>query len=996
MMMIREGNYVLGLRVGVASLGWAALVVGADNKPESILALGARKFPIGASGDVASGRESGPNERRQEARSTRTRLARRAARMRALWNLLQGAALLPAGRFKERDRVLKALDGTGDGRRPYTLRARALDQPLVPHELGRALYHLAQRRGFQSNRRARSERADEELGVVKKGIAELEEAMRAAGSRTLGEYLHCVASGPLRRRWTSRQMARAELAAIVAAQRPHHPTLTESFADRLAHVMFDQRPLKSQAGRIGRCDLEPSRRRAAIAGLDAQEFRVLCRVNDLRLVNDVGAEEVVLTVEQRRALLELLEGGDVSFAAIRKTLDLPKSVRFNAERIDDEKLIGFRTNAKLRAVLGAWWDAQPHDRRSALIDDLSTIDDDAALARRLRRHWGLDDVAVAGLLATTLEPAYAALSHKAIVRLLPRLRAGEAYATARKALYPRADTHDEKARLPLIHEAYPHLSNPLVRRALCELRVVVNAIVQKYGRPRSIRVALMRELRLGRKARERSASKMRARGKQRALAAARILKDLGVQEPPRWMVDKMLLAEECGWACPFTGRVINIRALVGGEPTFEIAHIVPLYQSLDDSFENKTLCHVSAMTGNRAVEAKALRQKSTLDRFEKLVGPFAKEKLRRIKLTSEEIISEFSEEIVASRLIDTCYTSRLAVDLLSKLYPSTRAAVQATRGAIVGLAREACGLGRIDLPDGSIRQAAREACTVALCGPAVTRQLAAAARGALPGRRRLDPEKVLPWPRFVEDVRGAVEDVVVSARVRKKVSGPLHEETFYRKEQEGYSARKHVWQLTPTDIPLVLGDGVREAIVAQLGAMKATDPRKAFVQSSNLPVFRSSAVRRVRIRRADTLFAVGEGPGRRHVAVERNHHAATLMRAGRGGQIADREIVSQFDAQARLARRMSPVVYASSAVTGMRTLSVLETLDCRKFGAGFQTIRCVSKDPSIVLTRIDDGRTLAEIASGKARIRMSVEQLRKKGARKVVVTPLGEVRTDNT
>src|SRR5690606_41494064 len=45
---------------------------------------------------------------------------------------------------------------------PYVLRAAALDHPLEPHELGRALYHLAQRRGFQSNRR--SPRRDDEIG----------------------------------------------------------------------------------------------------------------------------------------------------------------------------------------------------------------------------------------------------------------------------------------------------------------------------------------------------------------------------------------------------------------------------------------------------------------------------------------------------------------------------------------------------------------------------------------------------------------------------------------------------------------------------------------------------------------------------------------------------------------------------------------------------------------------------------------------------------------
>src|SRR5208282_1037837 len=112
--IIREGNYVLGVRLGVASLGWAALALGPDGQPASILAIGARKFPIGAYGDIERGRETGPNERRRGARAVRVRLVRRIARLRSVWGLLQGAALLPAGRFKDRDAILKALDARID------------------------------------------------------------------------------------------------------------------------------------------------------------------------------------------------------------------------------------------------------------------------------------------------------------------------------------------------------------------------------------------------------------------------------------------------------------------------------------------------------------------------------------------------------------------------------------------------------------------------------------------------------------------------------------------------------------------------------------------------------------------------------------------------------------------------------------------------------------------------------------------------------------------
>ena len=1013
MTTIREGNYVLGVRLGAASLGWSALTLGPDGQPASILAIGARKFPIGAYGDIERGRETGPNERRRGARAVRVRLVRRIARLRSVWNLLQGAGLLPAGQFKNRDAILKKLDAKID-RHPYVLRVKALDTPLTPHELGRALIHLAQRRGFQSNRRAdardkmiaeEDKAKAKELGVVKQGIADLEEAMRSDGSRTLGEHLaRKAAHAPIRRRWTARAMYRAEFDKIVAAQKAHHVCLTPGYAAKLALALFSQRPLKSQSHKIGRCDLEPSRHRAAVGGLDAQEFRVLCRVNDLRLVDDVGAVPIDLTAAQRAALLDTLKNGDATFPAVRKALGLPKSIRFNAERIDDEKLVGFRTHGKMRTALGAAWSLLPETQQRGLIEDMLTIDDDAALARRLKTTWRLDAASVERLLTVTLEPGCAALSHKAIARLLPLLRQGVAYATARKQIYPRADDHIELAALPRIDDLYKNLPNPLVRRALSELRVVANALVAKYGRPHAIRVSLMRELRVGRKARERSWMKMRARAKERAKAAARMLADLGVQEPPPWMIDKVLLAEECGWVCPYTSKTISIRSLFGDDCKFETTHIVPFYQSLDDAFENKTLCHVSTVETLRSVEHLTLRQtdEKVIERFEKLEGPFAKEKLRRVKLTLEEIVDEYAEEVVAGRFVDSCYASKLAVDMLSRLYPPSRAAVTAVRGAITSYVREGCGLNRIDLPKGSFRRGAVDATAVALAGPTAVRRLSAAAKSAQPGRRRLDPEAILPWPRFTEAVRDAVAGLIVSARVRRKVSGALHEETFYRHEGEQngrpvYSVRKHLWQLTPTDVPTISGSTVRQLIEARLRELKENDPRKAFAKTENLPSWRGAAVRRARITRRDTLFKVGKGKRERYVAVDRNHHAAVYMRAGRGSKdLADQAIVSQFEAQRRLAVREAVVQHPGPPCVGLRTLAGTETVDCTATGEGLQTVRSISAGHPIAMTRLDDGRKLNEIEETKSWLRRSVEQLRLKGARKVTVTPLGEIRRDGT
>jgi CRISPR-associated endonuclease Csn1 len=68
---------------------------------------------------------------------------------------------------------------------PYELRVRAVTGILTPHELGRALIHLSQRRGFQTNRKGSRKDDGEEKG----DRAALDHALKESGL-TLGQYLY--------------------------------------------------------------------------------------------------------------------------------------------------------------------------------------------------------------------------------------------------------------------------------------------------------------------------------------------------------------------------------------------------------------------------------------------------------------------------------------------------------------------------------------------------------------------------------------------------------------------------------------------------------------------------------------------------------------------------------------------------------------------------------------------------------------------------------------
>ena len=76
---------------------------------------------------------------------------------------------------------------------PYACRHKCLHEKLDltnltdKYTLGRAFYHMIQRRGFLSNRK---DQTSDDTGKVKEGISSLTEEMNKAGYEYLGDYFY--------------------------------------------------------------------------------------------------------------------------------------------------------------------------------------------------------------------------------------------------------------------------------------------------------------------------------------------------------------------------------------------------------------------------------------------------------------------------------------------------------------------------------------------------------------------------------------------------------------------------------------------------------------------------------------------------------------------------------------------------------------------------------------------------------------------------------------
>ncbi len=1042
-------KFVVGIDLGVASIGWNLVELDADDRPRAILANGAHTFDPGVEGDVESGRDEARGAVRRNARMPRRMLERRQRRRRKILGLLQRAQLLPPGDIKSPQAIhdyLLALDATlrdrystkGDRVAEHTwlyhIRAAAVERKLDAHDLGRAIYHLAQRRGFLSNRKAMKK--DEDDGVVKQGISELAEAM---GSRTLGEYLAGLdpETERIRRRWTSRQMYVDEFNRICDVQSPHHPAIfTTEFRKTLARAIFFQRPLKSAKKLIGRCGLEMGARRAAMADRLVQRFRILQKVNDLRIILPGVSPRPLSASEREKLVGALCQIGDLSFAAIKskKVLGLPKGTTFNFEQDDDEKkLPGHRTDQKLRAAFGDAWDSMDESRRDEIVLEIISFQNPDALMRRAIKAWGLDEPAARVLANTQLEQGYAAHSRKALKKLVGRMESGVQYATARRELFPDSFAVMEPIdRLPPAHKAIPSLRNPAVSRALSELRKLINEIVRVHGKPAVVRIELARDLKRSRKERERKSREIDEQTKLRFNAKEKLLREAKIGEPRRSDVEKALLWEECRGICPYTGRTIEFASLFGKNPQFDVEHIIPFSRSLDNSFLNKTLCyhkenrdHKKNQTPFEAYSRNKDQYQEILGRVRGFIGKGMQAKLRRFEMES------IPEEFASRQLNDTRYASRLAGDYLALLYGGRTDAdgnlrIQISAGGITAHLRNEWMLNSI-LGQGEKnredhRHHAVDALAVALAEPAIVQKLQRAAERASESGRRLFAAVPEPWPGFLEEARKAVDAINVSSRQSKKIAGGLHQDTNYSKDyirldkkgkpHEVRHVRKPVETLSESAVDDIVDPIIREKVRTwQKGFTKPKAGASIKYPTIRTHDGREIPIKTVRIRAAIAVVPLGnerdkdgkeiKGPRTRYVKPGSNHHAVIVAVLDKdGNEVAwEDHVVTRLEAHKRKAAGL-PIIQRDWGPDRVFKFS-LSTKD-------YLIVRQdVNKERLIKLLSVSEGAyefrdhrdarmaSEARLKGSGARIRLTPDTMRKQLARKVRVGYLGNILACN-
>ena len=358
---------VLGLDLGVGSIGWCLITLDEQDNPAEIVAMGSRVVPLNDPNDAnafSNGAAFTANQERTARRTMRRGFDRYQLRRHRLHRELSKVGMLPDAQLIQ----LPLLE-------LWELRERAAQpgEQLTLPELGRVLCHINQKRGYrhvkgdslstvaeEEEKKKKKDSNSDYVTAINQRYAHLQEAHLTIG-QYLAEQLRSsqTESGAIVYRVKDqvypRQAYIDEYNQIMQVQSAYYPELlTPHFIKMLRdEVIFMQRPLKSCKHLVSLCEFEKQEKVMHVqqddgkGGKEVVERKIkfgpkvapkssplfqLCRlyeaVNNIRLTYSDNSPRP-LTNEERTKLVAYLQGNEATTASKKKkesTTEKPKKL----------------------------------------------------------------------------------------------------------------------------------------------------------------------------------------------------------------------------------------------------------------------------------------------------------------------------------------------------------------------------------------------------------------------------------------------------------------------------------------------------------------------------------------------------------------------------------------------------------------------------------------------------------------------------------------------
>jgi len=722
---------ILGLDIGVSSIGWAFIHEETETDHEEFepdfIEMGSRIIPLTDNdrNQFSQGLSITKNKERTQKRTARKTNNRYKLRKHQLTEVLktQGIELNP-----------ELFNLTAS--ELYSLRVRALHEPVTLSELARIWYQFNQKRGYQSMRGIVNEEEDAKSDYLT-AINERSKALRE-NNLTVGQYLFQRVKDyeqnrgliePVTNVIFTRQDYFNEFNQIWEAQKKTYPEiLTDNLLAQIRdRIIFFQRPLMSQKHLVSNCTFEKFHKAAPKSSPLFQVFKIWQDLNNFEIKTKRGAI-VDFTVEMKQNILQVLDNQfDINKTTFFETIGLsPRDHRLNFKKI--------RGNVTKAKVIEAFQqlninrpdllffdphglpDEQPLFRLWHLLYSINEKNADEILLKTLKNTpYNFTETEAIGLIQkVSFKNDFGSLSSRAMRKILPFLEQGLNYSDSCEAIGIRHSnyrTKEENENRSLDEKLLPlpknSLRQPVVEKIVNQVINVVNAILADpdLGRPDEIRIELARELKQNINQRKRTEKRNNQRQKDRKDVVKEIMKtfpDMKEKEVTNRMIMKYELYQETNGICVYTGEEMELGAVLLGQG-YDIEHIIPKSRRFDDSFMNKTIADSPTNRFKNDFTAYDFMRNKGITAFEKYVEIINNlhklKKISDVKLDNllttlnpiwiaEQEAKALSTDFIARQLKETQYITKQVKIELDKICKK----ITVTSGGITDYLRHQWGI----------------------------------------------------------------------------------------------------------------------------------------------------------------------------------------------------------------------------------------------------------------------------------------------------------------
>lgn len=616
-------KYIIGLDVGIGSVGWA--VIRNEENIKRIEDFGVRIFD---SSEDKKNRKSEAQKRR-EARGKRRLIRRRSYRKNALKNYLEKIGFVTQNEIDDfyKDNSHDIID----------LRVKALDEKISPQELTACLIHIANHRGYTPFYEVDEEDKKSEEGQNLSAMKKTDTIIKNGQYRTVAEaikkdsYFKEETTNRNKYRNTekfkdilfSNEALRKEVKSILENQTQFYKELNDKSVSRINEIIFsrrdfedgpgnvldEHRPFKGFFDSIGNCPYYHSEKRGCRFTVVGDIFALINKLSQYKYVEKNTGEVKKLPEElMTKVISYTLENGKIGKKEIN---NFAKQTNIELLNVDTDKNDNIANCFKYLKIVKPIFEDFGFNWKQLVSGDY--LDDNTLLNRigrvmsynitPKRRIKALSEIpeikdnqALINKLSKQNFSGTASVSDKYMIDAVKAFKSGILYGEFQANIIEKETKATNKSKfvkLPPLDDTCEFAKNPVVFRSINETRKVVNAIIDRYGLPTALNIEVAKDLNSSFETRNSIKSNQSKNENSRKEAIQKIAEITGKAEgeiTPKH-IERYTLGEIQDWKCLYSGKPIDDKkeAILNINKSYEVDHIVPFSLILDNTINNKAL-----------------------------------------------------------------------------------------------------------------------------------------------------------------------------------------------------------------------------------------------------------------------------------------------------------------------------------------------------------------------------------------------------------------------